>query len=186
MRYLALLRGINVGGKNRVDMPRLRESFDRLGYTDVVTYINSGNVVFTAGDDASGDHAGLVTAIEAELAADFGFPIRTLVLDRDTIAGVVAELPPSWVNDNVMKCDAMFLWDEVAGPDALERLTIRPGIDDVKYVNSTILWRIDRTNQSRSGQQKLAGTFVYRHMTIRNCNTLRKLAQLVAEEPGRG
>ena len=52
MKYIALLRGINVGGKNKVEMPRLKTLFESLGYTDVHTYINSGNIIFTANSDA--------------------------------------------------------------------------------------------------------------------------------------
>lgn len=69
-RYVALLRGINVGGKNLIRMPDLKRCFEEMGFADVVTYIQSGNVIFAAGD-AAGDRAGIVQRIEAGLAERF-------------------------------------------------------------------------------------------------------------------
>jgi uncharacterized protein (DUF1697 family) len=172
--YAALLRGINVGGKNRVEMPRLRESFERLGFGDVRTYINSGNVIFGHG------RAPDETAIEKALKSDFGFQIKVVVRDRKNIEAVVEALPDHWVNDATMKCDVMFLWAHVDSPDVLDHVTVKPGIDDVNYVPGALLWRVDRPDVTRSGMMKIAGTELYKAMTIRNCNTVRKLAALMA------
>lgn len=173
MVYVALLRGINVGGKKRVEMARLRESFERMGFSDVQTYINSGNVIFRH------DRAPDESAIEKALESEFGFAIKVVVRDRKNIQAVVEALPDDWVNDATMKCDVMFLWAHVDGPEVLDQVTVKPGIDDVKYVDGALLWRVDRPNATRSGLNKIAGSELYKEMTIRNCNTVRKLGALM-------
>lgn len=177
MVYVALLRGINVGGKNKVEMARLKSLFEALGFSAVRTYINSGNVIFIDGSGrAVSELAGL---IEQAIAAEFGFAVKTLVRDIDNIAAISRELPDSWVNDASMKCDVMFLWDNFAKAGIIKELPLKPELEDVKYVGGAILWRVDRPNVTRSGMLKLAGTELYKHMTIRNCNTVRKLYQLM-------
>ena len=175
MRYVALLRGINVGGNNKVDMKVLKNAFERAGMTDVKTYINSGNVIFT---DTIHTAQEITKKLETIIEQTFGFAVKVLLRDRSQIQAIIASLPESWQNNSVMKCDIMFLWDEVDSADILESLTIKQEIEDVKYVHGAILWRVDRHNTTRSGMLKLVGTDLYRQMTIRNCNTVRKLAQL--------
>lgn len=178
MRYVALLRGINVGGNNKVDMKQLKNTFERIGTTDVKTYINSGNIVFT---DEKHSVESLTALLEEAIHKDFGFGVKVLLRTAAQIKAVHTALPASWVNDDTMKCDVMFLWDEFDTPKILDQLTIVPGIDTVKYVKGTILWRADRKKLTRSGMIKLIGTKLYTGMTIRNCNTVRKLMSLLTE-----
>jgi len=89
-RYLALLRGINVGGRNKVAMADLRQIAADLGYTDVSTYIQSGNLLFTAtGNDA----AGLATALERRIAERLGVRPVVVVLSEAELARVIADNP---------------------------------------------------------------------------------------------
>ena len=92
---------------------------------------------------------------------------------------VVRRLPDAWVNDSTMKCDVTFLWDEVDNPSILGQLTIKQDIDDVLYVPGAIIWRVDKERVTRSGLMRIAGTDLYKKMTIRNCNTVRKLVSLM-------
>lgn len=178
MTHLALLRGINVGGKHRVPMPELRGSFEAAGMTDVTTYINTGNVLFTAPDgsapEALGEH------LAHRLSDDFGFPIPVLVVPGEVLEAVADAIPPDWANDKVWKADVLFLFPELHGPDALSHFPIRPGIDEVVYESGAVLWRVNRTDQSRTGLVTIVGTSLYRRCTIRNVNTVRKLAALLA------
>ncbi len=179
MIYVALLRGINVGGKNKVDMRLLRSTFERVGLRDVRTYINSGNVIFHADSVDAGSLVGLV---EDAIEQDFGFRVRVLVRDADNITAAARALPDGWANDQGAKCDVLFLGEALDSPAILARLTVKPDIDDVRYVPGAVLWRVDRSMVGRSGLLKLVGTDEYRQMTVRNCNTLRKLAELVRPE----
>lgn len=176
MVYVALLRGINVGGKNKVEMNRLKSVFEDAGMTSVRTYINSGNVVFRSSVRARVRLAGL---LEDAIAQGFGFTVDLLVRDIKSMRAVVEALPDRWRDDKTMKCDVMFLWDDVARPSVVEQLRIRPEFEDVRYVSGALIWRVDRENVTRSGMMKLVSTPLYKRMTIRNCNTTRKLLLLM-------
>lgn len=176
MVFVALLRGINVGGKNKVDMKQLKETFESAGMTGVRTYINSGNVIFSS---SSRSRFGLAETIEAAITKTFGLEIPVVVRDRKSMRAVVKALPRTWVNDETMKCDVMFLWDDVAHPAVVQELSIKPDIEQVKYESGALIWRVDRDAVARSGLMKLARAPLYKRMTIRNCNTTRKLLELM-------
>lgn len=178
MTHLALLRGINVGGKRRVEMKRLAELFGSVGMTRVKTYINSGNVIFDAPQRPEPE---LAATLEAAIAEESGFDVPVIVLSAPRLAAIAAELPDEWIDGPEAKCDAMFLFPAIDSPELLETLTIKDGIDGVRYVPGALLWRVPRPLVTRSGMMRLVGTDTYAAMTVRNCNTLRKLAALVAE-----
>jgi uncharacterized protein (DUF1697 family) len=176
MTYLALLRGINVGGKNKVEMKRLKAVFEEAGMTSVRTYINSGNVIFSS---TLRGRPRLVRLLEEAIAKHFGFKIHVVVRDVKSMRAVVKAMPAHWTNDKTMKCDVMFLWDDVDRPSILKQLQFKPELEDVRYASGAVIWRVDRKNVTRSGMMKLVGTPLYKRMTIRNCNTTRKLLELM-------
>jgi uncharacterized protein (DUF1697 family) len=88
--HIALLRGINLGGRNRVAMAGLRTLVAGLGYTDVATYIQSGNVLFTAPDL---DDSALSAALAGAVAAGTGMDVGVVVVSRDELAEVVSANP---------------------------------------------------------------------------------------------
>lgn len=176
-RYVALLRGVNVGGKNPVSMAGLVETFRRLGFADARTFINSGNVVFSAAERSD---SALRARIEGAIEKDIGLQLDVLVLRDSDLARIVEAIPPDWVNDSVMRCDVMLLWKDVDDPAVLDRLPTNPEIDNVLYVPGAVVWRIDRTNATRSRLTRIIGSPLYKRMTIRNSNTIRRLHQLLA------
>lgn len=89
-RYLALLRGINVGGRNKVAMADLRRIAGELGFTDVATYIQSGNLLFTSGDDGAAGHA---VALERNIAEQLGVRPAVVVISAAELARTVADNP---------------------------------------------------------------------------------------------
>lgn len=173
--YVALLRGINVGGKNKVVMARLRETFEALGHDDVSTYINSGNVIFRSAANPDG----LRPAIEAAIAGDFGLDLMVLVRDLPALDAIGEVLPSTWVHDKTAKTNVMFLDDPLDDASIVEEVGAKPGIDRVKYAPGVILWNTDAGDWTKSGSMKLAGRAVYRQMTVRNVNTFRKLHALM-------
>lgn len=176
MVFVALLRGINVGGKNKVDMKQLKAAFEEAGMTSVRTYINSGNVIFSS---TNRSRARLAEQLEDAIADTFGFHVDVLVRDLKSMKAIVKALPKTWVNDASMKCDVMFLWGDVARASVVKELAIKPEIEEVKYIAGALIWRVDRKAITRSGQMKLARSPLYKRMTIRNCNTARKLVELM-------
>src|SRR5882757_2018497 len=90
VRYVALLRGINVGGNNLIRMPALVACFQEQGFRDVATYLQSGNVVFTAGERGA---ASLTARLEEALRTTFGYPASVVVRSRKQLQDVVARAP---------------------------------------------------------------------------------------------
>ena len=178
MRYVALLRGVNVGGNRRVPNDEFRAVLEQLGYRDVMIYINSGNAVFTS------DHEPTSHEVQAALEIHFGFGIPTLVLPGEKIQAIAAAIPADWTNDppvpdkSGQKSDVLYLFDEVNSPDILERIGYRPAVETMIYVDGAVLANVTRANQSRSSLQRIVGKPLYRHMTIRNTITAKKLAEL--------
>lgn len=179
MIYVALLRGINVGGRSKVEMKRLKAVFEEAGMTSVRTYINSGNVIFST---AIRGRARLAELLKEAISEGFGFPIDVLVRDVKSMRTVVKAIPSHWTNDKTMKCDVMFLGDEVDRPSVVRRLRFKPEMEDVRYVPGAVIWRVDRKDVTRSGMMKLVGTPLYKRMTIRNCNTTRKILEFMEDE----
>ena len=156
-------------------MKELKAVFEAAGMTSVTTYINSGNVVFAT--DMPATARGSPRMLEDAIEERFGFAVRVLVRSVDEIRSVVEALPADWVNDQTTKCDVFFLWDEVDDPSILERLDFDPEMEDVRYTPGAVIRRVDRKNASRSRLTRVVGTPLYQQMTIRNCNTARKLAR---------
>ncbi len=175
MKYVVLLRGINVGGNNKVGMKDLKLSLEKARFANVYTYINSGNVILSS-SLATGEVNDLV---EVTIKHAFGFDVYVLAIPSAEFQRIAKELPKTWTNDTEMRCDCLFLWKDVDSPDVLDSLTIKPDIDRVKYVPGAIFWSINRENVTRSGLAKIIGTPLYKKATIRNCNTVRKLTALL-------
>lgn len=173
MKYVALLRGINVGGNRKVPMADLRAAFEQMGFTEVSTYINSGNVIFAA--DTVPDRSG----IERVLEKSFGFAIDTLVLSRAEVVSVVEAIPGEWQNDTKQRSDVLYLFPDIDSPDIMNRIGYRPEFETVHYIPGALISNVTRGNRPKSSLVKLIGTPLYRRMTIRNVTTARKLAQLV-------
>ena len=178
MIYVALLRGVNVGGKNKIDMKALKETFIRVGMQSVLTYINSGNIIFIDGRHRKTE---ITEILENAIYEDFRLKIKVLILNMDDFEAMMSILPESWSNDSNMKGDVLFLWDEIDRDKACTQLVIKPDIDKVLLFPGGILWAVDRENVSRSGAMKLVGTDLYRKMTIRNVNTSRKIYEIMKE-----
>lgn len=176
MRYVALLRGVNVGGANKVSMADLKTVFIDVGMTDVVTYINSGNIIFSAEEP---DRARLAPVLEAAILDRLGLSVGVLIRDLEQMRVLIDALPESWRNDESMKCDVLFLWDDIDDPQIMDDLPFRPEIDDSFYVPGAVVRRVDRKDASRSGLIRVVGSPVYQRMTIRNCNTARKIMTLM-------
>jgi uncharacterized protein (DUF1697 family) len=172
MNYVALLRGVNVGGKGIVSMKQLKSLFETLGYANVSTYINSGNIFFSSSKNAKTIHREL----EREMKREFGFEIPTLVKTANEIKKIANAIPPHWKNDDKHKSDVTYLFQEIDSKKVLGELPFKPDLMEIKYVKGAILTRVPRENMGRSGLTKIVGGKLYRYLTIRNVNTARILA----------
>ncbi len=175
-KYIALLRGINVGGKNTVPMPQLKALFEQAGYKDVSTYINSGNVLFTA----DGLEDALKAQCERMIEAHFGFPVIVMVISAAALKDAVSHAPDWWGQDPDSTHNALFVIPP-ATPETLmaEIGAAKPEYEQVASHGPVIFWSAPRKTWSRTRYSKIVGTRAYSSITIRNANTTRKLAGMV-------
>ncbi|OGR30020.1 MAG: hypothetical protein A2091_08415 [Desulfuromonadales bacterium GWD2_61_12] len=174
MKYVALLRGINVGKNNRIDMKSLRALCETQGYSNVSTYINSGNVIFASDKPAET----LAAEIESGLLERTGAKISVLVKTVDELARIAAQIPADWTNDTAQRTDVAYLFDQIDTADIVDELPLRKEFLDVRYTAGALIWHVKRENYNKSQLNKIIGHKLYRYMTIRNVNTARYLAGL--------
>ena len=177
MVYVAFLRGINVGGKSIVSMAAVKEALVDLGLSDVRTYINSGNVIFST---RASDAQKLAARIEKALEKSTGMPIMVLVTDHKSLKKLVAAIPRDWVDDKTMRTYVLMLWKELDDGKILERLPVRPGVDNVRYAPGAVIWQVARKDIAKRRMSRMMGTPYYKQMTVRSVNTMRKLNELTA------
>lgn len=177
MRYVALLRGINVGGRTLVKMADLKICFEQLGFADVSTYIASGNVLFENGGE---DAAGLATTIEAAIEQRFELPVKVVVLDRASYARVVKAIPKPWIGDGSLRANVAFVRPGTNAKDVVRDLEPDPAVEEVKAIKGAILWATRRDALNRSVMRKLIAGAAYKELTVRNLNTTLKLQELLA------
>lgn len=178
MIYVALLRGINVGGNNKIDMKELKKTFEGVGMESVTTYINSGNIIFA---DSTHSRSELRNILEKAILIKHMLDIKVLLRSLEEFDQMMEVLPTSWKNDKTMKSDVIFLGEEINNEKLMDELKVREGIDTVKYVPGAILWMVERENATKSGLLKVVGTKIYKDMTIRNVNTTRKIYEIMKE-----
>ncbi len=177
MTYVAFLRGVNVGEKSIVSMAAIKEALVAIGLSDVRTYINSGNVVFST---RASDAQQLAARIEKALEEHTGMAIKVLVMDHKTLKKMVDFIPRNWVDDKTMRTYVLLLWKEVDDRLILDRLPVKPGVDELRYTPGAVVWRVDRENVARSQMNRMVGTPLYKKISVRSANTMRKLNELTA------
>lgn len=178
--YVALLRGINVGGNNVIPMAALRSAFEDRGFADVATYIQSGNVVFSS--PKKRDEA--CVAVERLIEATFGLSIPVVVRSKAQIVKVVSNAPKGFGTDGALyRSDVIFLKEPMTPREAMKHISTKDGVDRV-WTGAGVLY-FDRLNAkaTQSRLNKIVGTPAYKSMTIRNWNTTRKLSALMSQ-PG--
>jgi uncharacterized protein (DUF1697 family) len=177
MRYVALLRGINVGGKTLVKMADLKTSIEALGLENVSTYIASGNVLFESGERGA---AKLERKIERAVEERFRLPVKVVVLDRAAYGRIVKAIPKSWVGDASVRANVAFVRRGTDARNVVRELQPDSAIEEVKAIKGAILWATKRASLNRSVMRKLIGGAAYKELTVRNLNTTLKLQELLA------
>jgi len=181
--YAVLLRGINVGGKNKVPMAELGPCLEGLGFANVATYIASGNVIL----DSERDPEDVRRRIEAALPGQFRLDvelIKVLVLSCAELQAVVEAKPAGFGEQpGVFHCDAIFLMD-VGSEEAMAAFDPREGVDRVWPGKGVIYSERLSAERTKSRLGKIASSPVYRRMTIRNWNTTVRLAELCRQRGG--
>jgi uncharacterized protein (DUF1697 family) len=175
-RYAALLRGINVGGRNPVPMVELREVFTTAGFTDVSTYIQSGNVLFSAARPG----AGLEGHIEEVLEQRFGVPIVVVVRSLRQLRSVVGSAPPGFgERPEEYHSDAIFLKAPLTPAKAMKVVRLRDEVDQAWAGTGVLYFARLSERRTQSKLSRIMGTPEYQLMTIRSWSTTTRLLALL-------
>jgi uncharacterized protein (DUF1697 family) len=176
--YIVLLRGINVGGKNRVPMAELKTCLEAAGFSDVSTYIASGNVLLRSNKTATEIKA----RVEAILPKTFlleGDSIKVLVLSRKELQAVIANKPPGFGEQpDTYHSDVIFLID-IDPSQAMTVFAPREGVDAVWPGQGVIYSQRLSALRTKSRLNRMMGTPAYKSMTIRTWGTTTKLLDLL-------
>jgi uncharacterized protein (DUF1697 family) len=177
VRYVALLRGVNVGKGVRVPMGHLKALLEGLGLDDVVTYLNSGNAVFSS----TMSSLDLTRLIEGELERAFGRTIPTLIRTSAEMIAIAESIPSEWESGGGERTYVAYLFSDVDEPGLVSELPVRRECLSILYTPGAIVWNVKREDYNRSHITKIAEHSSYARMTTRNVNTARRLAALCAE-----
>jgi uncharacterized protein (DUF1697 family) len=178
-RYLVLLRGINVGGKNLIKMADLKACFEEHGFRNVLTYIQSGNVLFESGESSSTKLAG---QIEDLLGQRFGYQGEVLFRSRQQLLKIVERAPVGFGSEPARyRYDVLFLKPPLTAPAALKRVPTKEGVDRVHAGPGVLYFSRLISKASSSRLSRIASMPIYQRITIRNWNTTMKILELMSE-----
>lgn len=175
--YLVLLRGINVGGSNIIKMADLRKCFEEMGFDNVLTYIQSGNVIFTSKKKAKS----ITSIVQKGLEKHFRYTTPVFVLTKKQLVKVVKEAPKTFGKEpKKYRYDVMFLRESITSNKALKQIKTRESVDIAEAGKGVIYFSRVISNITRSYMPKVVQLPMYKDMTIRNWNTTNKLLGLMS------
>ncbi|MCL4338663.1 DUF1697 domain-containing protein [Patescibacteria group bacterium] len=176
MRYIALLRGINVGGKSIIRMPILKAVMEKAGFQNVSTYIQSGNIIF---DSKEKNITTIVQKIEKELILSFNIPVSVVVKSHLQLKEIVNNVPTDWKKTNGIRCYIAFVKEPTSEKDVEKEITLKEGVDFLKTSEGVLYMTTKLEGITKSGFSKLVSKKIYKKITIRNFNTVKKLLFLI-------
>ncbi len=181
-QYLVLLRGINVGGKNIIKMADLRASFEAMGFSNVVTYIQSGNILFQTEEK---DISALTTRIEKGISKRFNFEAKVVVISQKELAAIIRDAPEGFgKEEKKFRYDVIFLKEPLTPKEAMKSVRVRDGVDTAHVGKQALYFSRLISRAAQSHLTKIIGMPVYQNMTIRNWNTTTKLLALMEGQNG--
>lgn len=179
-KYIALLRGINIGGKNKIVMKELKSAFEELDFKNVVTFINSGNVIFSSDEN---NKQILIKKIETKIKNSFNLDIPVTVVSVDRFNEIFLNAPEWWNTDDkeiyhtiifvIPPFDATSIY-EVIGDAKTE-------YEKILLSKDLIYWSASLKDFQKSRWSKIASTSINNKVTVRTANTVRKLLDLASK-----
>ncbi len=178
--YVALLRGINVGGNNLIKMADLKRCFEEQGFADVATYIQSGNVLFEA--DGLSQHE-LTKQVEDALTHAFNHQSWVVLRSGEQMQQVVARAPAGFGREPAAyHYDVIFLKEPLSAADALKDVKVKPGVDAAFAGDGVLYFSRLISRATQSYLSRIVALPVYQGMTIRNWNTTSRLLALLVPD----
>jgi uncharacterized protein (DUF1697 family) len=175
-KYIALLRGINVGGKNKLSMTDLKKAFEENDFKDVVTYINSGNIMFQT---PINDELELKRKCEWIIKNNFQLEILVAIISAENLSDALSNAPLWWDADKNSKHNAIFVIPPATIPQIIEQAQLlKPEYEQVGFHGQIIFWSAPIETFSKTRLTKFVQKNSYNHITIRNANTTKRLLQM--------
>ena len=177
-RYVALLRGINISGKNKVPMAELKTGFEKLAFEEVKTYLNSGNVIFSSDED---DTKKLTKQIQEMIRNQFHLDIPVLVISREMLVDILQNAPDWWDNDNKEIYDNLiFIMSPAKFSDVYSEIgEPNKELENIEGYKDVIFWSFNRKDyQKTNWWSKTASANISTKLTIRTANTVRKIVKM--------
>lgn len=177
-RYVALLRGVNISGKNKVPMAELKKCFEARGFLEVKTCLNSGNVVFSS-DEA--DAAVLTGRIEHMIQQQFGMDIPVFIIPQEELAGILCHAPVWWgTEDKAIYDNLIFILSPATFSDVYREIGApKEGLEQIQEYQSVVFWSFSRKDyQKTNWWPKTARADIGSKLTIRTANTVRRVVEM--------
>ena len=174
-RYIALLRGVNISGKNKVSMAQLKQLFEDLDYKEEKTYLNSGNVIFSSDED---DISKIKSIIEEMIKNHFNLDIPVFVISKEELEDILDHAPNWWIENEDVYNNLIFIMPPATFQDVYEKIKEpKEGLEKIENYKDTIFWSFSRKDyQKTNWWSKTASVNISNKLTIRTANTVRKIA----------
>lgn len=177
-KYIALLRGINISGKNKIAMSKLKASFVEMGLAAVSTYLNSGNVIFLSNID---DKDILSNSIKSMIKSKFELDIPVFIISHEELDDLLNNAPDWWGDDNKEIYDNLIFMSPSLSYEAFYNAVGNPkeSYEKVHHYKNAIFWSFSRKDyQKTNWWSKTASSDISHLITIRTANTMRKVLEI--------
>ena len=174
--FVVFLRWINVWWKNKINMKTLENDISKLWFSNIKTYINTGNILF----ESSFSIEQIKYLIENKIKEIFNLKIDAFVFSKDYLNFLAKNIPEDWMQNKIFKTDVVFLNDKIDIKEFENILPKDDNIENILFLENVLIWNIKYENYVKSKIPKfLFQTKNYKNLTIRNINTIRKINELV-------
>lgn len=177
IKYIALLRGINISGKNKIPMVELKKEFEQIGYENVITYLNSGNVIFTSNIN---DKVIIKHNIETMIKEKFTFDLPVFIITVQELEEMLNSYPDWWgKNDKEIYDNIIFVIPPSSYNDIFNTIGEPNEYEKIKEYKNNIFWSYSLKNYRKTNWwSKTANTNISNSITIRTVNTMRKVLEI--------
>ena len=178
IRYVALLRGINISGKNKISMPELKKGFESLSFENVRTYLNSGNILFATEEK---DVAEIRSKIEKMIKEQFSLDIPVFIIEISKLEDILEHAPQWWGTDNKEIYDNLiFILPPVTFEEVYRKIgEPKEGLEQILEYENAVFWSFDlKKHRKTNWWPKTASLPIGSSLTIRTANTVRKIVEI--------
>lgn len=179
MKYVALLRGINVGGNNIIKMDSLVQAFEKEGFTGVSTFIQSGNVIFQSD---SQDKVELTKRIESMLSKAFRYPSTVVLRSEKELSKTLSHVPDMWKHDDNLRCYVLFVKEPFTAGEVAKEIETKEGIDFLSVGDGAVYMGTKMEGITKSKFSKFIGKKTYKYVTMRNYKTSRTILEIMEKK----